>query len=662
LFFLSGDVLLAQFPTLRPDLMSPNGPMPSRTDDTASRSRDSLKSNKPLKPRFHPWNITAQNAWNKTDTLNPSDTTFQPIQLYTQWLRNTRPWAYTGVSGSPETPLFIDAFGLSQSPGIRIGANPYLNQTKSPLNFSFHKVGQPYTEFLYTQGDGRYNGLEVLHTQNFSPTWNVTLDYRSQLINQDLHVGARQQTMHRNIALGSNFQSQNKRFDQQTIFSWNRTRREENGGLKADSLFYGPSGFQGSQWDIRTFGAYTPWLNQANSFWANSHHRSISRYHLKNDSFKHLAFIHQLDYQNTRFHYTDKSVDTTFYQAIPIIHNTKNIYDSTVWKLIENRIGLEFRDQFQTLGFSFLAQNAIVRYQSLTEIPSNLQKQNFQSQGIELTHKIHANRLSSLSKYTYLFNGFGKGYLLTSNLNYSLSDSSKISFQLFASDQPISLFQYQYLGNFVRYKINQPFNEQQWSVQTAYTQKIKKIRILASAQFGSKNHFLNIDLRPTNIPSIFYQQINLQTQYQSKHWFTYVNAFWQNYADSGSSAFGLTNLGLPKWNLSAGVAFQQNLFKKALFLRYGFDIRYISSYSALYYRPDALQFYFNSQNLTKIGNYATADIYISGRVQTVDFFLKMEHLNEWLISPWLNPHYEWVKNYPIEPSRFRMGISWKFWN
>jgi hypothetical protein len=427
LFFLSGDVLLAQFPTLRPDLMSPNGPMPSRTDDTASRSRDSLKSNKPLKPRFHPWNITAQNAWHKTDTLNPSDTTFQPIQLYTQWLRNTRPWAYTGVSGSPETPLFIDAFALSQSPGIRIGANPYLNQTKSPLNFSFHKVGQPYTEFLYTQGDGRYNGLEVLHTQNFSPTWNVTLDYRSQLINQDLHVGARQQTMHRNIALGSNFQSQNKRFDQQTIFSWNRTRREENGGLKADSLFYGPSGFQGSQWDIRTFGAYTPWLNQANSFWANSNHRSISRYHLKNDSFKHLAFIHQFDYQNTRFHYTDKSVDTTFYQAIPIIHNTKNIYDSTVWKLIENRIGLEFRDQFQTLGFSFLAQNAIVRYQSLTEIPSNLQKQNFQSQGIELTHKIHANRLSSLSKYTYLFNGFGKGYLLTSNLNYSLSDSSKIS-------------------------------------------------------------------------------------------------------------------------------------------------------------------------------------------------------------------------------------------
>ena len=654
--------MLSQFPALRPDLMSANGSMPPRISDTASRSRDSSKLDRPIKPKYYPWKVSAQSFWNRTDTLTPQDTGFQNIQWYTQWLRNSKPWSYIGVSGAPETALFIDPFSAFQSSGIRIGANPYLNQSKNPDNFYFHKVGQPFTEFLYTQGDGRYNGLEVLHTQNFSPTWNVTLDYRSQLINQDLHVGARQQNMHRNIALGSNFQSENKRIDQQTILTWNRSRREENGGLKADSLFYGPTGFQGSQWDIRTFGAYTPWLNQANSFWANSHHRSISRYHLKTDSFKHLAFFHQLDYQNTRFHYTDKSVDTFYYQAIPLIHNTNNVYDSTVWKLIENRIGLEFRDQFQTLGFSILAQNAAVRYQSLTEIPSNLQKQNFQSQGLELTYKIQANRLSSLSKYTYLFNGFGKGYQLTSNLNYSLSDSSKISFQLFASDQPISLFQYQYLGNFVRYKINQPFNEQHWSVQTVYQQKFKNFKFLASAQLGSKNHFVNIDLRPTNIPSIFYQQINLQTQYHSKHWFTYVNAFWQNYSDSGSSAFGLTNLGLPKWNLSAGVAFQQHLFKKALYLRYGFDIRYISSYNAIYYRPDALQFYYNSQDLTSIGNYATADIYISGRVQTVDFFLKMEHLNEWLISPWLNPHYEWVKNYPIEPSRFRMGISWKFWN
>ena len=122
---------------------------------------------------------------------------------------------------------------------------------------------------------------------------------------------ALQQNLNRNTILGSNFTSKSGKYEQQIIFSWNRNRRLENGGLKTDSLFYGPNFQASNSIQQRLFGNYYPNLTNAKSFWAQTDHRFKHRYFF--DSSKTFGISQSLRFQKVRFQYTDKTRDTTFY-------------------------------------------------------------------------------------------------------------------------------------------------------------------------------------------------------------------------------------------------------------------------------------------------------------------------------------------------------------
>jgi hypothetical protein len=119
---------------------------------------------------------------------------------------------------------------------------------------------------------------------------------------------------------------------------------------------------------------------------------------------------------------------------------------------------------------------------------------------------------------------------------------------------------------------------------------------------------------------------------------------------------------LPKLNARSAIFYQNEAFDQALLFRIGVEGTYTSQYMQINYRPDAGAFYWNTNNLNPLGNYPVFDVFISGRIQTVDLFLKYEHLNEWLIVPGFNNRYEQVYKYPIEPYRLRFGFNWRFWN
>jgi hypothetical protein len=123
----------------------------------------------------------------------------------------------------------------------------------------------------------------------------------------------------------------------------------------------------------------------------------------------------------------------------------------------------------------------------------------------------------------------------------------------------------------------------------------------------------------------------------------------------------LFNYGVPVWKSTTSLRYRTPAFHHAMDLTLGADIQYTSKFQTTYYRPDAATFVVDA-NQTESGNYFELDLYAVARVQTVDVFLKAEHINELFVIPGFNTRYQYIAGYPIQPYRIQFGLNWKFYN
>ena len=151
---------------------------------------------------------------------------------------------------------------------------------------------------------------------------------------------------------------------------------------------------------------------------------------------------------------------------------------------------------------------------------------------------------------------------------------------------------------------------------------------------------------------------SLNFNMRSKHLFFTQTA---NIKKFITSLPGIFNMGQPVLKTTTTLEYRMPAFKKAMILTLGTNIQYTSKFQNTTYRPDAGSFIIHS-NLTNLGNYFELDLYAVARVQTIDIFLKAEHINELFIIPGFNTHYQYVAGYPIQPYRIRFGLNWKFYN
>lgn len=690
-FFVIGGNIFGQLP-ISGNLLNNTGGINTDTaiSDTAK------KAPKTKKFRWYPSSVNAHNAWNFFDTVRAIDTTLGPVQLYTREARSILPFANLGISGTPSNALFLNKSLFS---GIQLGGlelfQPY---SITPNNFQFHKVSQPFSEFKYSQGANGYIGLEALHTQNLSKTWNVSIDYHT-ITNSEVFVGSAQDNLIRNIGLGSHFLSMNKRFEQQLIFSWNRMRRIENGGLSSDSVFYGPRGFQGDEWGIRTFGFYQPRISSAKSFNSYTHHQINHRYLINSE--KNLHLESQVNWIQHKYDFEDANTDTNYY-GNNSYHKLVGSNDSSQWHRFEVKTGISkswFAPSPKNSNINSLPKDSL-REDSLFQLNKTVIQ--LASQRIYLNHIFQNADYQQFSidknnafrnRFFYAYShGLNAGWMrhfqndlhLNIDANYFISGYAKNSFDilsqirkkikntLYNSElsfkyQPIELVSLNFLSNHLDYtteshKFEKFTSHLHWSNTLNFSQKNHKTQIgITLGQQSNPIWFLNHPL-PEQLSQIQYGQLHFQWMGQFKNWYVQTSAFAQRNASSErDSLSNLSNLGLPVFYGKLGLAYQNTLFKKAIFYRIGTDIQYTSSYNQLQYRIDAARYYIGNQS-SILGNYPIADVYLLLRIQTIDIFFKYEHFNEWIVSPEYNLRTESTYQYPIQPARFRFGFTWKFWN
>ncbi|MBR5783965.1 MAG: hypothetical protein IKY43_02225, partial [Bacteroidales bacterium] len=99
------------------------------------------------------------------------------------------------------------------------------------------------------------------------------------------------------------------------------------------------------------------------------------------------------------------------------------------------------------------------------------------------------------------------------------------------------------------------------------------------------------------------------------------------------------------------------LFKNALALQTGIDLRYNTAFYADAYNPALAAFY--RQNDVEIGNYIWLDVFATLQIKHATMFLKLLHVN----ALWeQNPRYFMTLHYPGQDFLVQWGFVWKFFD
>lgn len=100
------------------------------------------------------------------------------------------------------------------------------------------------------------------------------------------------------------------------------------------------------------------------------------------------------------------------------------------------------------------------------------------------------------------------------------------------------------------------------------------------------------------------------------------------------------------------------LFKiaKVLHVQLGVDCDYYTKYKAPAYNPATMTFH--SQDEVEVGNYPFMNVYVNCKLKKTRFYVLYSHVNQ----GWFGKNYFSIPHYPLNPSRFQIGLSVDFAN
>ena len=650
------------------------------TKDTASKST-LLKIEPYLAIDFFE---TGQSYYHTSPSKNKRDTLLYPTaqmdstQVDVNNYRNNLQQFNLGEPGSPTYIGFENASNQPKNEAgfktqnvihafnpLQIGLSPFDNNQSLTLYRAF----APFTKFNYLQGPGKTIAINALHTQNFGARNNITLDYKS-VTSQEQYVGSLQNNTHRNIHINQLSISKNGKYKQVVYLGWERGNRQENGGLASETDFFIP--VDSSKFQTRPLGNYNPRLSAAKSLFSSHNHQLHQQYQINS----RLYITQAVSWEKTAYQFKDSKRDTSFYGK-NYFGTALKTNDSNVWQMVNHAIGIKKSSDLFQFHAQHLFQSAT--YQSnLLRFTQNQKILNYQSAGLQLDGSLGLFRFPSIQfRAGYMYAGYAKNshqlfgsfpLLRKSHQNHNKGFKYlHINGEVQNQTKPATFFQQNFYSNHFIYN-----NEFQLTGDKHIAGRInfhnqtdssakRQLGFFAVIRSGSWiNPILSLDSLPfTQFASQAYKQVEVNFMVRGKRLYFNQTANFKKFNSSLSPT--IFNMGQPVLRTTTSLEYRMPAFKKAMILTLGTNIQYTSKFQNTTYRPDAGSFIVHS-NLTNLGNYFELDLYAVARVQTIDIFLKAEHINEIFVIPGFNTHYQYVAGYPIQPYRIRFGLNWKFYN
>lgn len=124
-------------------------------------------------------------------------------------------------------------FSPNMKPGFDPGFHSFDIYKFRVEDTKFYQTTRPYTEMGYMLGSKAEQMINIIHTQNITPSFNMALQYR--LINAPGNL-QNQNTSDNSYRINGDYQSRNKRYTAYGIIMVNKLLASENGGIQDDLL------------------------------------------------------------------------------------------------------------------------------------------------------------------------------------------------------------------------------------------------------------------------------------------------------------------------------------------------------------------------------------------------------------------------------------------
>ncbi len=550
-------------------------------------------------------------------------------------------------------------------------------------NARFFNTPKPYTELGFMLASRSEQIIEILHTQNIKPYWNVSFNYR--LITAP-GVLRNRKNNHNNYEVASWYQSPNKRYNNYVVFLGNSLKAGESGGIKTDKDYLNDPIYNGNRFLIPTkiggdpsFGAdvfsntiTTGHREKESSFLLRQQYDLGRKDSLVTDStvvplfYPRLRFEHTLRYAKYNYAYQDypssgtstNTPDSTYYDSLYAIKLTA-LHDSVLlqdsWKEVSNDFSIyQFPDANNLQQFIKVGAE-------LQLVKGTLKAGSYSFYDV-IGHGEYRNR-SKNGKWD--INAFGRLYLAGLNIG---------DYHAFISLE--RLFNKQF-GT-----LQAGFENSNRSPAFIYNQR-SSFYLDAPKSFSKENtaHIF---------ASYFIPKLGLQLRgdYYLVSNYLYLNGY--RSLQQENAIFNLLRVSAAKTvslsrtiRLHSEVYVQQKaggaavnvpllytrnrlayegIFFKNLNLSTGLEIRYNTPYKADNYSPVLGQFFY--QDTTTISNRPEVDAFLNMRIRTFKAFVRIENLNAISVNGGFgfNRNNLAAPGYPLPGMVFRLGIYWTFIN
>ena len=565
------------------------------------------------------------------------------------------------------------------SPSFRAGFDPgfhAFDAYKWKLEkVRFFSATRPYSELNYLLGSKIEQIIELLHTQNVKPNWNVLFQYR--LINSPGFY-KNQKTNHNNYLFNSWFQSVNKRYNNYFVFLGNKLQSSENGGMKTDQDYIDDPVFK-DRFNIPTnlggdggfgrdffstnittgskYNEFTMLLRQQYDFGQKDS--------IVTDStvvplfYPRLRFEHTLQYNQNKYIFQDYAADSLYYRAYydtgvhpPV--DTFILKDN--WKEVINDFSIyQFPDaknlqQFIRMGITVQNITGIFSKKSFYNFYGHAEYRNKSKNkkwDIEANGKLYFTGYNSGDYQAYIslqrFAGKKQGYLQLGFENVNRTPS-------FIYDKRSSFYLLHTVQNFKK--------ENNTHIFASLYMPFLKLKLSGNYYLINNYTYLTNYYQLQQQNSLFnVLQVSLEKTIKlAKHLIWHADVYFQQ-------VVGNAPVNVPTIYTRHRIGYEGNLGFKNLDIAMGMEFRYFTDYKADGYSPVLGQFYV--QDSITVGN-KIPDIaaYIHFRIRPFKAFIRAENLNTIRNNGGINftNNNFTAPGYALPGLQIRVGIYWSFVN
>jgi hypothetical protein len=647
-------------------------------------------------------NLGASSGGGVSDSLLSRKQHEETVAVRFYYLDSTRTYTYdssildyTHRFPIPATHIFLGNTGTATrsilfAPPARAGFDPGFHAFdvyKFRLDqVRLFNVNRPFTELSYTLAAGAEQLIEVLHTQNPKPTWNVSFRYR--LINAPGTFSS-QTANHNNILLTSWVQSKNRRYNNYVVLLSNNQNAAENGGIRNLENLSDPT-FE-NRLTVPTFiGGQTAAGN--NNFFSTA----IST----GNQYREVNFLlrQQYDFGRKDSLVTDSTVIPLFYPRLRFEHTFK--YGSYRYNFIDQQassrsgLGTYAPDSvyYDSLyGIKISADtgsiNLIDRWQeisndfSIYQFPDAQNLQQFIKVGVEAQL---LNGEVRTSRRLYNIIGHGEYRNRTKNQVWDISAWGRLWLSGYNAGDYHAYVSLQRLISAKLGSLQAGFENINRTPPFIYNQTSQFYLDAPTKTFGKENtiHLFASFLQP-----------RFQVQLRGDYYLITNYLYLRNYRElmqepaafnvlrvSASKTFRLGRnfrwhadvylqretgdvpVNMPLLFTRNRVGYEGKLGLPHLNVAAGLEIRYHSPYKADGYSPVLGQFFY--QDSVTISNRPQVDAYLHLRIRGFRAFLRYENLNtiDFRNGFGFTNHNFAAPGYPMAGGMLRLGIFWGFVN